>query len=202
MDSETRLAAGAGPPAIPDRIGTPGTTGVIEEGGRLVRAGPAEAAESPEAMERPGPLGTDTAPTLALRAEELRPRTRRVPAGEVVLRTRVVTEKRLLEVEIRREELVIERRAFAAGPPEDALPRGAAEGVVHELRDGETLTILLREEDIRLQKVPVVAEEVRVSKRLVEETRPITASVRREELRVDREGGVTVHNAGDAAPAG
>lgn len=51
-----RANAGDGPPHIPESIGTPGLTGVVEEGGKLVRAGSGAEAGSLETEERLGPL--------------------------------------------------------------------------------------------------------------------------------------------------
>ena len=47
-----------------------------------------------------------------------------------------------------------------------------------------------------IEKRPVVAEEVLVSKRGIQEHRRFTDTVRREEVRMERQGNVTVH--GDA----
>ena len=53
--------AAAGPPPLPDSIGTPGTTWVVEEGGKLVRAGSSEEAGSLQTQERLGPVGSEVA---------------------------------------------------------------------------------------------------------------------------------------------
>jgi len=167
----------AGPEATPPAAGADGTTTM-------------------------GPRTDSARPFLTLRAEEPRPRTSWVIAGEVVLRQRVVTERRLVEVQVRREELVVERREFGEGSEsEDEPPEREPEGAVRTLGEGETVTILLREEELRIQKVPVVVEEVRISKRVVEETRPVTTTVQREVLRVEREGDASVREfAGPTSP--
>ena len=56
------------------------------------------------------PLGAQSEQTLRLREEELEARRRTVEAGEVEIRKEVVTETRTVEVPVRREQLVIERR--------------------------------------------------------------------------------------------
>jgi hypothetical protein len=49
-----------GPPRIPESIGTPGLTGVVEEGGHLVRAGSSSEAGDLATKEQLGPVGEAT----------------------------------------------------------------------------------------------------------------------------------------------
>lgn len=55
-------SASDGPPSIPESIGTPGLTGVVEEGGHLVRAGSRQEAGAPETDEQLGPPAGATPP--------------------------------------------------------------------------------------------------------------------------------------------
>ena len=83
------------------------------------------------------PPGAESEETLQLREEELAARRRTVEAGEVEIRKEVVTETRTVEVPVRREQLVIERRdgrgtvgepirvPLSEGPPEDGAGRPA-----------------------------------------------------------------------------
>ena len=66
-----RANAGDGPPHLPESIGTPGLTGVAEEGGKLVRAGSSAEAGSLETEERLGPLRS-TPPGAGERSTMLR----------------------------------------------------------------------------------------------------------------------------------
>jgi uncharacterized protein (TIGR02271 family) len=124
--------------------------------------------------------------TLQLRKERLEARKQLVELGEVRVRKEVVTEYRTLEVPVQREEVVIERQAPADGA-----------GAASELRPGEEIRIPVREEQVTVEKRPVVKEEVTVGKRVVRETERVGGEVRTEELRVEREGDVDVH---DRAP--
>jgi uncharacterized protein (TIGR02271 family) len=116
---------------------------------------------------------------LQLREEQLEVEKERVQAGEVWLRKEVVTEQRNVEVPVTREEVVIERHA-AAGDE-------AAEGAIGE---GEEVRIPLMEEEVRVEKTPVVREEVSVSKREVQDTERVSETVRREEARIESQGDV------------
>ena len=59
-------------------------------------------------------------------------------------------------------------------------------------RQSETIEVPVREEQVDVEKRPVVYEEVGVGKRTTEETQQVSDTVRREELRMDREGDVDV----------
>ena len=55
---------------------------------------------------------------------------------------------------------------------------------------GETIKIPVREEEVTVEKHPVVYEEVEVGTRRTQETESVDATVRREELRIDDENNV------------
>lgn len=63
---------------------------------------------------------------------------------------------------------------------------------VEVLRDGETLRIVLYEEQVRVEKQTVVKEEIFISKRQIQETTHVEETVRREEAHVERVGTVNV----------
>jgi uncharacterized protein (TIGR02271 family) len=50
----------------------------------------------------------------------------------------------------------------------------------------------VREEQVEVEKQPVVYEEVGVGKRVTQDTREVSDTVRREELRTENEGDVEV----------
>ncbi|HZG75091.1 MAG TPA: YsnF/AvaK domain-containing protein, partial [Paenibacillus sp.] len=123
---------------------------------------------------RPNRSEASATASLRLREERLDIRKERVVTGDVAIRREVVEEKRTIEVPVRREEVVIERTSVPSGDPD-----GAAT---------ETIRIPVKEERIDIVKTPVDLEDVSVYTRPVEELREAKATVRREELRVERIG--------------
>jgi len=116
--------------------------------------------------------------------EELHASKRPVEAGEVRVRKEVHTEQKTIEVPVRKEEVVIERHAVSGR-------EGIAAG---DIRPGEEIRVPVMEEQVTVEKTPVVKEEVTVGKRVVEETERVAGQVRKEEVRVEREGDVDVHS--------
>ena len=114
---------------------------------------------------------------IAVREEELQAHKQLVETGEVRIRKEVVTEHRTLEVPVQREEVVIERRTPTGEP-------------VEEIR------IPVREEQVTVEKRPVVKEEVTVGKRVVQGTERVGGEVHKEVVRVEREGDVDIHGNG------
>ena len=114
--------------------------------------------------------------TIQLRGEILRTFKERIQRGEVRLRKDVVTESQTVEVPVTREELVIER-----------VPASGQENVTGEIGTDQEIRVPLSEERVRVEKQPVVKEEVRVGKRAVQGTERVSDEVRREELRVDKD---------------
>jgi uncharacterized protein (TIGR02271 family) len=110
---------------------------------------------------------------LELREEQLNVEKGVVRAGEVRVRKEVVNEERTIDVPVTREEVVVERQPAsgrAAGGSIDA---------------GEEIRIPVSEEQVRVEKTPVVKEEVTVNKRRVQETERVRDTIRREEARVE-----------------
>jgi uncharacterized protein (TIGR02271 family) len=122
--------------------------------------------------------------TIQVKEERLLAEKRPVNAGEVRVHKEVHTETRNIEVPVQREEVVIERTP-AHGK--------AATG---EIREGEEIRIPVREEQVNLVKEAVVTEEVKVGKRVVQDTEHVSGQVRKEEVHVDREGDVEVRDRG------
>ena len=118
---------------------------------------------------------------IPVREEELQAHKQLVETGEVRVRKEVVTEHRTLEVPVQREEVVIERHAPTGEP-------GAS-----DIRPGEELRIPVRKEQVTVEKRPMVKEEVTVGKRVVESTERVSGEVRKEVVRVEREGDVDIH---------
>jgi uncharacterized protein (TIGR02271 family) len=174
-----------------DTLGYGESPSVIDEGAASTTTS-AAAARDVAADESARRAGTDQERRrLRLREEELIPRKRSVQAGEVRLETEVVSEQRTVEVPVTREEVYVERHAVERRPAERPISE-----------TGETIQVPVHEEEVTVEKRPVVYEEVDVGKRQVQETQEVSGTVRREQLRVDREGDVPVGGAGTAAASG
>ncbi len=118
---------------------------------------------------------------IQLLSEQLRVNKERVQRGEVRLRKEVITEQQNIKVPVTREELIVERLEGS-----DARPVSGEIGADSEIR------VPLSEEKVSVDKRPVVREEVRVGKRQVQNTETVSDQVRREELKVERDGDVDI----------
>jgi stress response protein YsnF len=135
------------------------------------------------------PAASTDGPALPLAAEELLPRTTVVQVGEVIVRKVVVTELRTFEVPVRREEIVVERSVLnepLAAPAGNrfAEPITTESGETESTglgADEEVIRIPILEEQVTVEKHPVVREEVRVLKRRVQEVVTLSEEIRREE---------------------
>ncbi len=58
----------------------------------------------------------------------------------------------------------------------------------------------MREEQVDVTKQAVVNEEVKVGKRIIQDTEKVTEQVRKEEIHVDHTGGANVRNTGKDKP--
>jgi uncharacterized protein (TIGR02271 family) len=115
---------------------------------------------------------TRTDERLTRSEEELRVGTRSVEAGEVVVGKHVETEHKKVPVNLKREEIVIERRP---------VNREAGASDIRE----DQIRVPLMEEEAVVDKRAVVKEELVVGKRVVEDQQTVDAEVRREEFDVD-----------------
>jgi len=121
---------------------------------------------------------------IEVKEERLHARKTPVEAGEVRVRKEVVTEHKTLEVPVEREEVVIERHAVGERATGDTI------------RAGEEVRIPVKEERVTVEKQPVVTEEVTVGKRKVQETEHVSGEVRKEQVKVERQGDVNVKGTG------
>ncbi len=120
---------------------------------------------------------TEEEARIPLREEELEAeKTRR--EGEVRLHKVVHTEMKHLSVPVQKEEVVIERV-----PADEA---SAHEGGAGAFREDET-RIPIMEEEVEVSKRPVVKEEIRARKQTQTEQRDVSAEVRKEDIRVEKE---------------
>jgi uncharacterized protein (TIGR02271 family) len=104
--------------------------------------------------------------------EELRAGTREREAGGVQVRKRVRTDRERMEVPTRREEVHVDRVPVEG------------EATEAEIGDDE-IRVPVTEEEAVVEKRPVVKEEVRIRKDIVEDTETVEEDVRREEVEVD-----------------
>ena len=124
---------------------------------------------------------------MQLREEELQTRKESVETGRVSLGKEVVEEEKSVDVPVTREEVYVERR------PVDR----PADRPVGETAE-RTIEVPVREERVDVEKQPVVYEEAGVRKQDVVQNQPVSETVRREELRVGKEGDVNLSGAGGA----
>jgi len=119
--------------------------------------------------------------TVKRHEEELHARKTPVETGEVRVRKEVITEGQTLEVPVTREEVVIERHP------------ASGHAASSDIRPGEEIRIPVKEEKVHVDKEVVVKEEVTVGKRKVSDTEHVSGTVKKEQVKVEREGDVDVH---------
>jgi uncharacterized protein (TIGR02271 family) len=105
--------------------------------------------------------------------EELIAGTRELEAGRVNVRKRVRTDRERLRVPKRREEVSVERVSVDR--------REAAEAEIGE----DEFVVPFVEEEVVVEKRPVVKEEIRLRKEVVEDEEVVERDVRKEEVDVD-----------------
>ena len=106
--------------------------------------------------------------------EELAAGTREREAGEVRVRKNVRTDRESIEVPTRHEEVSVERVPLS--------------GEASEAEIGENEVVVpVTEEEVVVSKRPVIKEEVRIRKDVVEDTEVVEEEVRREEIDIDDE---------------
>jgi len=127
--------------------------------------------------------------TIEVKEERLHAEKRPIETGEVTVRKEVHTETKTLEVPVQREEVVIERKRVHG--------RAATGGLTaNDLREGEEIRIPVLEEEVRVSKDAVVTEEVKVGKRVTQDTKRVSGQVRKEEVKVEKSGKVDVKTRG------
>lgn len=117
--------------------------------------------------------------SLRLHEERLEVRKRNVQTGEVQLHKEVVTEQKTMQVPITHEEVTIEHRLMREGKI-DATPIG----------EEETIRIPVLEERVYVAKTPIITGEVKVGKRVIQETHHVSETIRHEEPRIEQQGEV------------
>ena len=126
-------------------------------------------------QQQPAQSGEDQQ-NLTLAEEQLRVDTRPVEAGRARLRKVVRTERVSQPVELRREQVTVER-----------VPANGQEVPANAFQEQAIEVPLTREEPV-VEKEAHVAEQVRVRKSARTERRAVEGDVRREDVEVDRQG--------------
>jgi uncharacterized protein (TIGR02271 family) len=137
---------------------------------------PFEAQQEVRPQTAPAQAGRERT-SMALREEELKVGKREVEYGGIRLRKVIRTETVNQPVELKREEIVVER------VPGTQTAKGG------KAFEQEEVYIPLRREEAVVQKEARVREEVRVSKRSETERQNVTEQVRKEDVQIDRSGG-------------
>lgn len=127
-------------------------------------------ARNPQATHR-----LNTAGEMVAREEVLDTHKHVESAGEARVRKEVTTETEHLEVPVKREELVVERRPL----------HGEATGPIGDSHEEERIT--LKEEKVDVNKRAVAKEAVSVGKRTVTGTQTVDADLKKEHIVVDDE---------------
>lgn len=114
--------------------------------------------------------------------EEIRVETREREAGAMRVRKRVRTERERIEVPKKRVEVTVERVPVDT----DAVPDTVGATAAPEIGE-EEIVVPVIEEEIVVEKRPVVKEEIRIRKEVVEDTEVVEEDVRREEVEIDEQ---------------
>jgi len=138
-------------------------------------------AEAPP--DRPDPDGERRIPILE---ETLSVTKRRVETGRVRVEVKVVEREQPFELELDREE--VEVRRLPVGRPVDAVPETR--------REGDTMIVPVVEEEVVVTKRLVLREEIHITRRSAKRTERASVTLRSEEAVVSRVDGDGV---GDAA---
>lgn len=120
---------------------------------------------------------------IQLSEEELHVNKERVQAGEVKVGKHVVSQEKSVTVPVEHEEVVVTRHAV--NREIDPSQIGA---------DSATVKVPVMAEQVSTNVTARVVEEVEVGKRVVQEQKTVTDTVRKEKLDMDSDGNVDVKN--------
>lgn len=144
----------------------------VEVGGQQATSMPAERRTERRDTEEPY--------HLQLREERLRVGTVQEDAGEVRLGTRVVEREETVNVPLREERVIIERRAGSGEVVADGIDGDS----------GRTIEVDVMRERAVVDRESVVSEEVSLRKEVTERQERVSETVRREELVVEGDEGL------------
>ncbi|MBV9711677.1 MAG: YsnF/AvaK domain-containing protein, partial [Ktedonobacteraceae bacterium] len=100
---------------------------------------------------------------IPLREERLQPVRQQVVSGEVRIRRRIILEEKTITVQVAREEITVENLTFSRDEEASELPSDSSSKIIH-LNPGDTIRIPVREEQVFVEKRPIIKEEVIVTK--------------------------------------
>jgi uncharacterized protein (TIGR02271 family) len=127
---------------------------------------------------------------LRLHEERLSVDKERVQTGEVNVGKHVVEETQSVEVPVEREEVYVERRPVNEETTGNSFDKDS--GLTGDAyQEGENIHIPVTEERVEVTKKDVVAEEIVVGKRKVQDTETVNETVRREEADIDEDTNLT-----------
>lgn len=129
--------------------------------------------------------------TIRVHEEQLHATKTAVQTGEVRVRKEVHTEHQTIDVPVSREEVVIERH-----PVSGHSVSGSSIG------QGEEIRIPVSEEQVHVTKETVAKEDVTIGKRVVSGTEHVAGEVRKEEVRVEKQGDVDIKRSGNSGNTG
>jgi uncharacterized protein (TIGR02271 family) len=169
-------------PAEPGDLEQTDTPGAEAVQTRNAGERPAELADQPTTTSSPS-----DAPVEVIRSEEELQVGKRRRAHRVRLKRYVVTDYVTKTIPVQREEVRLEQEPV--DEPTTGEPTGQPTGG-EEASAEEGTEVLLREEEVVVQKRVVPRERVRLTKEVVTEERPVSAEVRKEHVEGDdRDGG-------------
>lgn len=119
---------------------------------------------------------SDEQAKLLLRKEELDIDKSRVQTGEVEFSKEIIEEHKIVDVPLKREEVVIERRALNNEQSDSPIT------------DEETIRIPVSQEQVDINKRTVLTGEISAHKQEIEETQHVDKTLKREEARVNKFG--------------
>jgi uncharacterized protein (TIGR02271 family) len=157
-----------------------GTTGTAAHSHSALREDTASSAACAVQPTGKTVAGHASGKTVQAREEQLHVSKHKDQVGEVTVRKEIHTEHKTLDVPVEREEVVVERRPAS----------GRTTG--EPIQEGQTIRVPVTEEHVEVTKTPVVKEEVTVSKRKVKGTEHVGQDVRKEEIKVERQGDACV----------
>lgn len=114
---------------------------------------------------------------MELREERLRVQPEEAKTGEVNIRKEVTTEHQTVDVPVEREEVVIRRN-----------PTTSNRGTTGPIGEGEEIRVPVKEERARVEKETVSRGEVSIEKRKVQDTKQVSADLKKENLKVEKHG--------------
>ncbi|MBT2569358.1 DUF2382 domain-containing protein [Planococcus sp. ISL-110] len=123
---------------------------------------------------------------IRLHEERLNVDKERVQTGEVNVGKHVVEENQSIEVPVEREEVYVERRPVNEETTGNSFDKDSG-STGDAYQEGENIHIPVSEERVEVTKKDVVAEEIVVGKRKVQDTETVNETVRHEEADIDED---------------